>query len=158
MRMVGLSSLQSCYAALHLRRWEEEGWVLGETGCWRSKCVLEASFLPPDSLCPPALLPVPPCCLKPFAPQPSQGVFCPSPSYTTSKLLFFLFSFATASFGEHSPSQQFTLRGKGLHNSLSLLRLLEVFLLYSPKLEISRVRINGGYFEPRDSHSALKSA
>lgn len=39
-----------------------------------------------------------------FAPKPSRGFICHSPSYTVPKLLFFLFNFATARFWGYSSS------------------------------------------------------
>lgn len=77
--------------------------------------------------------PVLQCCLKHFVPN-SRGMVCPSPSHNDSKLLFILFSFATARFWWEGP-----------HSSLWPLRPPEVFLFNSTKLEISGAISNRGW-------------
>lgn len=103
--------------------------------------------------------PLPGYCLKPFAPQPSQGLVYPSPSYTASKLLFFLFSFATARFGEHNPSQQFTLRYKKptqLPFTFKATRSISFLTPPNWKLVEWEAMEDRGHFKPKDFHIALK--
>ena len=99
------------------------------------------------TLCPSTLLPSTWVLPKALCSHPSQGIVCPLlPSYTASKPIFFLYSFAAARFWEH-----FTLNEEP-HNSLLLLRPPEVFVLYSSEWEMREKQCSReGTLSPRTS-------
>lgn len=111
-----------------------------------------ASLLPPDSMssCPVAL--------KPFASQASQGVVCPFPSYTASKLLCLALS--QPGFGKQSIS---TIHSK-------VWRTTQLLFTFKATRGISSLTPSNwksveweamedrGYFEPKDFYIALKGS